>query len=95
MEQTKQRERRITKCFTYIFIAFLVCFTPWALITTFDPMPPSSKGWLHMASYILSWSSVVVNPVIYCVTNRHYQVVLQKVPSEANPKVRNHGEGPY
>ena len=22
-------------------------------------------------------------------------VVLQKVPSEANPKVRNHGEGPY
>ena len=23
------------------------------------------------------------------------KVVLQKVPSEANPKVRNHGEGPY
>ena len=22
-------------------------------------------------------------------------LVLQKVPSEANPKVRNHGEGPY
>ena len=22
-------------------------------------------------------------------------IVLQKVPSEANPKVRNHGEGPY
>ena len=25
----------------------------------------------------------------------HHEVVLQKVPSEANPKVRNHGEGPY
>ena len=24
-----------------------------------------------------------------------FKVVLQKVPSEANPKVRNHGEGPY
>ena len=24
-----------------------------------------------------------------------YIVVLQKVPSEANPKVRYHGEGPY
>ena len=24
-----------------------------------------------------------------------WAVVLQKVPSEANPKVRNHGEGPY
>ena len=23
------------------------------------------------------------------------RIVLQKVPSEANPKVRNHGEGPY
>ena len=22
-------------------------------------------------------------------------LVLQKVPSEANPKIRNHGEGPY
>ena len=24
-----------------------------------------------------------------------YYVVLQKVPSELHPKVRNHGEGPY
>ena len=24
-----------------------------------------------------------------------WAVVLKKVPSEANPKVRNHGEGPY
>ena len=24
-----------------------------------------------------------------------WAIVLQKVPSEANPKVRNHGEGPY
>ena len=24
-----------------------------------------------------------------------YVVVLQKVPSELHPKVRNHGEGPY
>ena len=24
-----------------------------------------------------------------------YLIVLQKFPSEANPKVRNHGEGPY
>ena len=23
------------------------------------------------------------------------RLVLQKVPSEANPKVRNHGDGPY
>ena len=25
----------------------------------------------------------------------NWRLVLQKVPSEANPKVCNHGEGPY
>ena len=29
------------------------------------------------------------------ITYTRYLLVLQKVPSEANPKVRNHGEGPY
>ena len=42
-EQTRERERRITKCFSCIFITFLVCFTPWALVSEFDPMPPSDK----------------------------------------------------
>ena len=31
----------------------------------------------------------------YALRHPRYQLVLQKVPSEANPKVRNHGEGPY
>ena len=31
--------------------------------------------------------------ILYCTVL--YVLVLQKVPSEANPKVRNHGEGPY
>ena len=35
--------------------------------------------------------AVVVEADIYMI----YIVVPQKVPSEANPKVRNHGEGPY
>ena len=35
--------------------------------------------------------AVVVEADIYMI----YIVVLQKVTSEANPKVRNHGEGPY
>ena len=30
-----------------------------------------------------------------CYERFGYQIVLQKVPSEANPKVCNHGEGPY
>ena len=35
--------------------------------------------------------AVVVEADIYMI----YIVVLQKVTSEANPKVRNQGEGPY
>ena len=31
----------------------------------------------------------------HMMTTQPQYVVLQKVPSEANPKVRNHGEGPY
>ena len=34
-----------------------------------------------------------LNGSCYCMIQ--YQVVLQKVPSELHPKVRNHGEGPY
>jgi len=77
-EQTRERERRITKCFSCIFITFLVCFTPWALVSEFDPMPPSDKDGLHMASYILSWCSAVVNPIIYCLTNKSYQDAFKK-----------------
>ena len=32
---------------------------------------------------------------LYNLERARVQVVLQKVTSEANPKVRNHGEGPY
>ena len=34
----------------------------------------------------------IIGEAGYFMPNR---LVLQKVPSEANPKVRNHGEGPY
>ena len=70
IEQTKERERRITRTFSWLFVSFLVCFMPWAVVTSVDPIPPSSLGWLHMATYILSWSSAFLNPIIYCVTNR-------------------------
>ena len=35
--------------------------------------------------------------ILFCpgLLSSEWRIVLQKVPSEANPKVRNHGEGPY
>ena len=35
-----------------------------------DPLPPSKKSGLHLTSYILSWTSCFINPIIYCFTNK-------------------------
>ena len=79
LHQTSEREERLSKCFTYIFVTFAVCFTPWAILTTVDPIPPSTLGWLHMATYILSWSSAFINPIIYSATNRNYQGAFKQL----------------
>ena len=92
--QTKERERSLTLTFALIYLTFLICFLPWAVLTVLDPIPPSQLGWLHMITYILSWSSAFVNPVIYCLTNKYYleafrQLVrnfVRRSPSSANRK---------
>ena len=35
-----------------------------------DPMPPSRLSWLHLCSYVLTWSSCFINPFIYCWSNK-------------------------
>ena len=47
---------------------------------------------VHAKCNILAWNLVLVGCPLKV---RSYLLVLQKVPSEANPKVCNHGEGPY
>ena len=41
--------------------------------------------------HVMETSTDKVGPAVHTLSI----LVLQKVPSEANPKVRNHGEGPY
>ena len=43
----------------------------------------------------LDWDRVWAGLVDTVRWGAEYHLVLQKVPSKANPKVRNHGEGPY
>jgi len=77
--QTKQREKSLTVTFSTIFVAFVVCFIPWCILSVLDPIPtpfdepPSQYGSLHMVTYILTWLSACVNPIIYCLTNKHYR----------------------
>ena len=92
--QTKERERSLTLTFALIYLTFLICFLPWGLLTVLDPIPPSHLGWLHMVTYVLSWSSAFVNPVIYCLTNKYYleafrqllRTVVRRSPSSASRK---------
>ena len=36
-------------------------------------------GW-HVTAYVINWSSVVINPIIYVVSQKKYQVGLMVVP---------------
>ena len=37
-------------------------------------------GW-HVTAYVINWSSVVINPIIYVVSQKKYQVRLMVVPT--------------
>ena len=91
--QTKERERSLTLTFALIYLTFLICFLPWGVLTVLDPIPPSQLGWLHMITYVLTWSSVFVNPIIYCLTNKYYLEAFRQLlrnisrsPSSASRK---------
>ena len=41
-------------------------------------------GW-HVTAYVINWSSVVINPIIYVVSQKKYQVRLIVVPQYCLP----------
>merc|ERR1711952_610342 len=57
------------------------------------------RGWIEedIKEEAQSLVNSAVDPLmsVLGVKGKASRIVLQKVPSEANPKVRNHGEGPY
>ena len=69
-----------------------------------QPVVPGYKGSLEEDGVLVEGDGVPLGPVAVVEVAALLEhgaavaqpaVVLQKVPSEANPKVRNHGEGPY
>lgn len=56
------------------YLSFLGCLGPSLLVMVFDPMPPcNSYPKLHVAAYIIFWTSGFVNPLIYMLSNRNYR----------------------
>lgn len=67
----KRSEMHITKMVLVIFICFVVCYLPLALVKLLDSQvthPP-----LHVLGYILLYSASCVNPVVYVTMNKQYR----------------------
>ncbi|KAJ8984429.1 hypothetical protein NQ317_012492, partial [Molorchus minor] len=68
----KRSEMKITKMVLVIFVCFVVCYLPIALVKVFDPDVRHAP--LHVLGYLLIYLSSCVNPVVYVTMNRQYRV---------------------
>ena len=55
-----------------IYVLFLVTYLPTLLVRMFDKDMKHTT--LHILTYVINWASVVINPIVYVVSQRKYQV---------------------
>ena len=68
------KEKKLSKMMAILFIVFLVTYLPSSIIKQFDDDYNYPK--IHVICYIINWIAVVINPVIYLVSQEHYRVAL-------------------
>lgn len=68
----EKQENRMTLTLFLIFLSFIVCTAPPALILTVDPGAKSFPN-LHIPFYIFGWAFGVVNPIMYFAFNKSYR----------------------
>lgn len=71
------QETEITYLMFKIFIGFLACFLPTVLVNIFDS--EGSYPIYHVVESIASSASVVINPIIYVSTNKHYRLAFKEI----------------
>ena len=94
MEEVKESGRR------HHVTSLTICPAPCRLMLTMGVARSlGDYDLIHRASLVNMKEFLTPQPEVRVFPAYKYkfgcEVVLQKVPSEANPKVRNHGEGPY
>lgn len=67
----RDRENRLTNMMLIIYVTFLLTYWPGVLVKLFDK--DINHGSVHIFFYILNWSSVLVNPIIYAATQKRYR----------------------
>merc|ERR1712066_56543 len=60
-----------------IFVVFTLSYIPFVIINKFDPC--YTMPYFHILAYVINWTSVVINPVIYVITQRSYQDALDNL----------------
>ena len=92
----KVQLQRISVDFKGVDLGFLLhlkdCDSP-PVLAAYCQAPARGRRWVTVQVWAGSCGSRSITGEM--IVSRLWGLVLQKVPSEANPKVRNHGEGPY
>lgn len=62
---------RLTKMILIIFVSFIVCYLPTAIIKIVDKKVERADA--HVISYVLIYLSACINPIIYVTMNRQFR----------------------
>nr|CAH0111831.1 unnamed protein product [Daphnia galeata] len=68
---------RLTKMILIIFVSFIVCYLPTAIIKIVDKKVERADA--HVISYVLIYFSACINPIIYVTMNRQYRQAYKDV----------------
>lgn len=67
----RRDDRKLTKMMLVVFLSFLGCNLP-AVVVNFA-LSHQQMATLHVIGFILTWTSCIINPVIYAFSNRNYR----------------------
>lgn len=78
-DEERRTEDRFIMMLGMVFLLFVLCYAPAMVVYFLD----SCFAWptLHIFTYIINWSSVVFNPLIYFFRNESYQAALSNLKS--------------
>ena len=76
MRMRLREDLQLTKTLLTIFIVFLVTFLPAVVSNVLESKLPFPI--LHLVASILSWTSAVINPLVYSLLHHQYKEVFKE-----------------
>ena len=87
-----KKEHQVTKASFIAVLSFVLLYLPALSIGMFYPLKPTNEGLagLHVAGYILSWSSTFINTCIYVFSNSLYNSAFEETFGFSIRSKKNH-----